>query len=176
LMLYKGCLQISWTCSLFQVRTSCRCGDGLFYKVPPLASLRCSTHFLKTCCRPLITSKFLALEFPFHGWKSPEITRGETWIDLCIWLGKMDQWDSIRTSAIESRSCPLQFLGFSNHEKGAPRQEISKWQTVSSTFSRSGWSIVRSALFAKGGILKKRPSLHLHKVLTQSNKASPQTL
>jgi hypothetical protein len=43
-------------------------------------------------------------------------------------------------------------------------------------FSRSGWSTVRSALFAKGGTSKKRPSLHLHKVLTWNNKVSPQTL
>jgi hypothetical protein len=39
--------------------------------------LQRSTHFSKTCCRPLITSKFLASELPFHGWKSPEIARGE---------------------------------------------------------------------------------------------------
>jgi hypothetical protein len=30
--------------------------------------LQRSTHFSKTCCRPLITSKFLALEFSFHGY------------------------------------------------------------------------------------------------------------
>jgi hypothetical protein len=41
--------------------------------------LQRSTHFSKTCCRPLITSKFLASELPFHGWKSPEITWGEIW-------------------------------------------------------------------------------------------------
>jgi hypothetical protein len=29
--------------------------------------LQRSTHFSKTCCRPLITSKFLASELPFHG-------------------------------------------------------------------------------------------------------------
>jgi hypothetical protein len=40
---------------------------------------------------------------------------------------------------------------------------------------RSGWSVVRSVLLAKGGTLKKRSSLHLHKVLTQSNKLSPRT-
>jgi hypothetical protein len=40
------------------------------------------THFSKTCCRPLITSKFLASELPFHGWKSPENAWGENWI-LC---------------------------------------------------------------------------------------------
>jgi len=41
---------------------------------------------------------------------------------------------------------------------------------------RSGWSVARSTLLDKGGTLKKRPSPHLHKVLTQSNKVSPWTL
>jgi hypothetical protein len=44
---------------------------------------------------------------------------------------------------------------------------------VCSKFSRSGWSIVRSALLAKEGTSKKRLSLHLHKVLTRNNKVSP---
>jgi hypothetical protein len=39
---------------------------------------------------------------------------------------KVDRWNPIRTSAIQCRSLPMRFLGFSNHEKGAPRQEISK--------------------------------------------------
>jgi hypothetical protein len=37
-------------------------------------------------------------------------------------LEKVDWWNPIRTFAIQSRSCPMQFLGFSNHEKGALRQ------------------------------------------------------
>jgi hypothetical protein len=42
-------------------------------------------------------------------------------------LEKVDWWNPIRTSAIQSRSHPMRFLGFSNHEKGAPpRQEILK--------------------------------------------------
>jgi hypothetical protein len=41
--------------------------------------LQRSTHFSKTCCRPLITSKFLVSELPFHDWKSPEIARSEIW-------------------------------------------------------------------------------------------------
>jgi len=40
-------------------------------------------------------------------------------------------------------------------------------------FLRRGWRVVRSASLAKGGTLKKRPSSHLHKVLTWSNKVSP---
>jgi hypothetical protein len=65
------------------------------------------------------------------------------------------------------------FLDFSNHEKGALRKDIPKWLMICSTFSRSGWSIVRSASLAKEGTSKKRPSLHLHKFLTQSNNVSP---
>jgi hypothetical protein len=70
----------------------------------------------------------------------------------------------------------MRFLSFSNHENGDPRQDISKWSTICSTFSRSGWSVGRSASLAKGGTSKKRPSLHLHKVPTRSNKVSPRTL
>jgi hypothetical protein len=36
----------------------------------------------------LITSKFLALELPFHGWKNPEIAWGEMWIEFCVRLGR----------------------------------------------------------------------------------------
>jgi hypothetical protein len=90
-------------------------------------------------------------------------------------LEKVDRWNSIRTSAIQSRSRPMRFLGFSNHEKEAARQEISKWSTVCSTFSRSGWSVVRCASLAKRGTSKKRPSPHLHKFPTRSNKVSPRT-
>jgi predicted alpha/beta-hydrolase family hydrolase len=68
------------------------------------------------------------------------------------------------------------FMGSSNHGKGAPRQEISKWSMVCSTFLRSGWSVVRSALLFKRGTSKKRLSPQLHKVLTWSNKVNPWTL
>jgi hypothetical protein len=67
-------------------------------------------------------------------------------------------------SQFKSRS--MRLLGFSNHENGAPRQEISRWSTVCSTFSRSGWSILRSASLAKRSTSKKRPSPHLHKIPT----------
>jgi hypothetical protein len=36
-----------------------------------------STHCSKTCCRPLITWKFLASELSFRVWKNPEIAWGE---------------------------------------------------------------------------------------------------
>jgi hypothetical protein len=36
--IYEGHLKSSWTHLLLQVRTLWRCGDSLFFKVPPLAS------------------------------------------------------------------------------------------------------------------------------------------
>jgi hypothetical protein len=41
-------------------------------------------------------------------------------------LEKVDRWNPIRTSAIQSRSRPMRFLGFSNCDKVAPKQEILK--------------------------------------------------
>jgi hypothetical protein len=41
-------------------------------------------------------------------------------------LEKVDHWNPIRTSVIQSRSRPMRLLGFFNHENGSPRQEISK--------------------------------------------------
>jgi hypothetical protein len=88
---------------------------------------------------------------------------------------KVDRRNPVRTSPIQSRSRSMRFLGFSNHEKGAQRQEISKWSTVCNTFSRSGWSVVRSASLNTGATSKKRPSSHLRKVPTRSNNVSPLT-
>jgi len=51
--------------------------------------LQRSTHFSKTCCRQLITSRFLALEkLLFHGLKNPEIAWGEISIEFCLRLEK----------------------------------------------------------------------------------------
>jgi hypothetical protein len=50
------------------------------------------------------------------------------------------------------------------------------FKTAVTPFSRSGWSVVRSASLAKGGTWKKRQSPHLHKFPTRSNKVSPRTL
>jgi hypothetical protein len=50
------------------------------------------------------------------------------------------------------------------------------FKTTITPFSRSGWSVVRSALLANGGTSKARPSPHLHKVPTPSNNVSPRNL
>jgi hypothetical protein len=85
---------------LLQVRNLWRCDDGLFFEVPPLASdaLLTTLHpLLETCCRPLMTSKFLASKLPFHGWKSPEIAWGE----ICtVW--RMFYWGPLFPSRTQN--------------------------------------------------------------------------
>jgi hypothetical protein len=88
-------LKVSWTHLITPRWNFWRCGDGLFFKVPSYALLTTLhpllVNVLQTVFRKLqedsgtggfdllITSKFLALELPFHGWKSPEIAWGEIW-------------------------------------------------------------------------------------------------
>jgi hypothetical protein len=74
-----------------------RAVTGSFSKYLPWQAmhfLQCSTHFSKTCCRLLITPKFLASELPFHGWKGPEIAWDEIWIEFCVRLGKCGSMES----------------------------------------------------------------------------------
>jgi hypothetical protein len=75
---------------LIWVETLWRCGDGLFFEVPPLASdaLLTTLHpllenMLQTASRKIQensgTGGFLTLELRFHGWKRREIAWGEIW-------------------------------------------------------------------------------------------------
>jgi hypothetical protein len=123
---------------LLRVGTLWRCGDSLFFEVPPLAS-----GALLTTLHPLLENmpqtvdhfEISCLRAPFWMVAKAHKSHGaRSELNSVFRLGKVDRWNPIRTSAIQSRSRPMRFLGFSNHEKGAPRQEISKWSTVSGTF------------------------------------------
>jgi hypothetical protein len=155
------------------------CGDGLFFEAYPLASdaflttlhplienvLQTVDHFEISC----LGANFSWLENPRN-----RMGRDLNWI-LCSAWEKWIGGTPLEHPPSSLDLAPMRFLSFSNHEKGAPRQEISKWLTLCSTFSRSGWSVVRSASLAKGDTLKKRLSPHLYKVPTWSNKVSPRT-
>jgi hypothetical protein len=77
---------------------------------------------------------------------------------------------------IQFRSRPMRFLGLSNNEKGSSEarnfEVINGLQHVFEEWVER----CKSASLAKGGTSKKRPSPHLHKVPTRSNKVSPRTL
>jgi hypothetical protein len=71
------------------------------------------THFSKTCCRPLITSKFLASELPFYGWKRPEIAWGQIWtVWRMFWFGSIDTLFSKPNTEFGSHLAPWNFYFF----------------------------------------------------------------
>jgi hypothetical protein len=60
-----------------------RCGDGLFFEVPVLATLHPLLEnvlipFAATF-RRIVEQTVLTSELPFPGWKSPESAWGEIW-------------------------------------------------------------------------------------------------
>jgi hypothetical protein len=108
--------------SLLLVGTLWRCGDGLFFEVPPLSS----DAFLATL-HPLLESvlqtvdhfEISCLEAPsFFMFGKAQKSRGaRSELNSVFSLENVDPLNPIRTPTIQSRSRPMQFLGFSNHEK-----------------------------------------------------------
>jgi hypothetical protein len=73
--------------------------------------LQRSTYFSKTCCRPLITLKFLTSELPFHGYESPEIAWARYELNSVFGLEKVDRWNPIRTSPHKVQISPHAISG-----------------------------------------------------------------
>jgi hypothetical protein len=107
-----------------------RYGDGLFVEVPPFAS-----DSLLTTLHPLLENVLQTVDFEISCLGAPSLfvagkvqkshgARSE--LNSVFGLEIVDRWNPIRTSAIKCRSHPIRFLGFSNHEERALRQEISK--------------------------------------------------
>jgi hypothetical protein len=162
---------------LLRVGTLWRREDSLFLSVS--LSRRCTSYNAPPTSRKRAAARWVVRNFlprstlyMVGNLTNRMGTRSE--LNSVFGLENVDRWNPIRSSAIQSRSRPMRFLGFSNHEKGALRQEISKWSTGCSRFSRSGWSVVRIASLTKRGTSKKRPSPNLHEVPTRSNKVNTQ--
>jgi hypothetical protein len=164
---------------LLWVGTLWKCGDILFFQSTSLGK-RCNSYNATPTSRKRAADRwslrnFLSRSSLIIVGKAQKSHGARYELNSVFDLEKLDWWNPNRTSVIQSKSRSLRFLGFSDQEKVAPRLEISKWSTVCSIFSRSGWSVIRSALLAKWYTSKKRPSPHLHKVPTRSNKASSRT-
>jgi hypothetical protein len=178
--IYEGLLQSSWTHFITLSRNFVEVRWRSLFRSTSLDK-RCTSYNAPPTSRKRASDRWSLRNFLFQSslfivGKAQKLHGAISELNSVFGLEKVDRWNPIRTSAIQSRSHSMRFLGFYNHEKGALSQEISKWSTVYSMISRSGWSAVRSASLAKGGTSKKRPSPHLHKVPTRSNKVSPWTL
>jgi hypothetical protein len=178
--MYVGGLQSSWTHLITQSQNFVEVRWRSLYRSTSLGN-RCISYNAPPTSRKLSYGRF---KEPLLGWRNN--LSGES--AMRDWKAAMDVLTEISGTPLEHPPyspdlAPCDFLGFSNHEKRAPRSKplvsLSSWslrQTVCSTFSRSGWSVVRNASLAKGGTSIKRPSRHLHKVPNRSNKVSPRTL
>jgi hypothetical protein len=178
-------MRVIWKVSgltlLLRVVTLWRGGDGLFFKVPPLAS-----NALLTTLYPLLENmlqtvyhfKISCLRAPFLWLEKPRNCMGRdlNWILCSAWKEWIDGTPLEYLPYSPDLAWSMRFQVISTQQKRALRKEISTWSMVCSTFARSGWSIVRNALLTKGGTLKNRSSPCFYTVLTQSNKVSPQTL
>jgi hypothetical protein len=110
-----------------------RCGDGLFFEVPPLAS-----DTVLTTLHPLLENVLQTVDnfeiscllgAPFSWLGKP--TRNCMGRDLDCMVDVLMEFHRTTFSKPNTEfnsdlALPMRFLGFSNHEKGAPRQEISK--------------------------------------------------
>jgi hypothetical protein len=141
---------------------------GTSYNAPPT--------FRKHAAYHLLQASGGASELPFHGWKGPESAWGEIWT---VWQKRIGKWigeTPLEHPPYSPDLAPCNFWAFPTMRRKLWGSSRSLWQTVCSTFSRCGWNVVRSASLSKGGCSKKKPSPHLHKVPTRSNKASPRNL
>jgi hypothetical protein len=165
---------------LLRVGTLWRCGDGLFFEAPPLASdaLLTALHpllenVLQTVCRNLQEDSGTGgfdLGAPFS-WLEKLRNRMGARSDLyggCS-NGVPPISVSASTATFQSRNADAALRLLRHPEKGSLKATVTQ-------FSRSGWSVARSASLAKGCTSKKRPSPHLHEVPTQSDEVSPRTL
>jgi hypothetical protein len=111
---------------LLRVGTLWRCGDGLFFEVFPLVSdaiLTTLQPLLENVLRTVDNFEISFFGAPFSWLEKPKNCMG-------LYGGCYNGIPPIHffqaEHRIQFRSHLVKLLGFSNHEKGAPRQEISK--------------------------------------------------
>jgi hypothetical protein len=131
---YEGCLQSSWTYlntpsrnfvevrwrSLF--RSTSLGKPYTSYNAPPTSRKRAADCWSLRNFLPRSSFFVVGKAQKSHGARSE--------LNSVFGLEKVDRWNPITTSVIQFRSRLMRFLGFPNHEKGDPRQEIFKWSAV----------------------------------------------
>jgi hypothetical protein len=146
---------------------------SFFFEVPPLVSDALLENPLQTVCRKLQEDSGTGgfdLGAPFSWLGKPRNRMGAR---SGLYGGCSDGAPPISVSAsiatfqLGNADAPLKLLYHPN---------VDSFKRTVTQFSRNGWSVVRSPSLAKRGTSKKRPSPHLHKVPTRSNKVSPRTL
>jgi hypothetical protein len=174
-VLYEGRLQNSWTHLITLSRNFVEVRWRSLFRSTSLRK-RCTSYNAPPTSRKRTTARWslrnvLLRSSLFMVGKAQKSHGARSELNSMFGLEKVDRWDPIKTFA------PCDFWAFRPYKevKTACSTILLKIrQTVCSTFSRSGWSVLSVSL-AKGGTSKKRPSPHLHKLPTRSNKVGPRT-
>jgi hypothetical protein len=150
---------------LLRVGTLWKCGDGLFFEISPLAS-----DALLTTLHPLFENVLQPI------CRKLQEDSGTGGFDLLMWLqkprnlmGRMFLWGQplspLEYPPYSPDLAPCDFWAFSIMKRELRSKKFRSDKRSAARFREVG-----------GGASKKRPSPHLHKVSTRSNKVSPRTL
>jgi hypothetical protein len=125
---HESYLQSLWTHLITPNRNFVEVRYGLVFEVPPLVSdaLLTTLHqLLENVLQAVDHFEISCLGAPFSCLEKPRNRMGR---DLDCMADVLMEFNlSFQAEhRIQYRFRPMNFLGFSNHEKGAPRQEISK--------------------------------------------------
>jgi hypothetical protein len=105
---------------LLRVGTLWRCGDGLFFRSSSLGK-RCTSYNAPPTYRKRAADCWSLRNFvPRRSFlmtvKAQKSHGARSELNYVFGLEKLDWWNPIRIYAIQSRSRPMRYLGFSNHE------------------------------------------------------------
>jgi hypothetical protein len=133
---------------LLWVGTLWRCGDGLFFEVPPLESdafLTTLHPLLENVLQTVDHFEIYCLRAPFSLLKKPRNRMG--WDLNSILLSAWKTWiggTPLQHPPYSPDLAPCDFWAFPTMKRELRGSSWSLRQTICSTFSRSEWSVVRS--------------------------------
>jgi hypothetical protein len=150
---------------LLRIGTVLRSGDGLFFEVPPLASdTLLTTLHPENVLQTVDHFEISCLGAPFSWLEKPRNRMGRDLNSILFsawkkWIG----WTSYDHPSYNPDLAPCDFWAFPTMKRELRCKKFRSDQ-------RS------TARFREVGTTKNRPSPHLHKGPTRSNKVSPRTL
>jgi hypothetical protein len=164
---------------LLRVGTTWRCGDGLFFVVPPLASDALLTTLPPTSQKRAADRwslrNFLPRSSFFMFRKAQKSHGARSELNSAFSFEKVDHWNAIRTTAIQCRSRPHAISWLFQPWKGS--SEATNFEVINGLQHVLEKWVERcnKCIVCQGKYFETRPSPHLHKVPTRSNKVSPRT-
>jgi hypothetical protein len=142
--IYEDRLQSSWTHLITPSRNFVEVRWRSFFKYLPWQAvylLQRSTPFSKTCCRPLITSKFLASELLFMVGKVQKSHGARSELNYVFGLEKVDRWNPIKHPPYSPDLVPCDFLAFPTIKRELRGKKFRSDQRSTARFREVGGAL-----------------------------------